>query len=412
MRHTLPVLTSPSRFKLLVCGRRWSKTGCCMLAALRGHGEHRGQFRGAIDGGRIWWVAPDYSQIQTSHIWEDLKRATEKAWVRKLEVDREIILPGGGSITVKSADNEDALRGAGLDGVVVDEAAFIKPEIWQRNLRPMLADKQGWAILPTTPNGKNWIYRLHQRILKGELPNWQTWRSPTRENPLVTTEELESIKREDGSRAFAQEFEAEFTEAEGALFPSWYFEDHVWADRLPDAFDVSGLYSDPSLGKESKQGDWQAIVFAGLAGGKWWIRCWLMKMPPIEFVAEFVRIYREMQPTFAGMESNGFQSVLQPLMQMYCERERIPPIPLVPVVNTVRKELRIQATDPLWEQRLIRLERSADCDLLVEQFQMFPDKSHHDDGPDALHGAIQLVHKQVAMTSQSETINNDDVASV
>lgn len=396
----------------MVCGRRWSKTGSCLLAALRGHGRFRGQYRGAIDGGRIWWVAPDYSQIQSSHVWEDLKRATQSAWTRKLEVDREITLPGGGSVTVKSADNEDSLRGPGLDGLIIDEAAFVKPHVWEKVLRPALADRQGWAILATTPNGKNWIHRLHKRIRNGELADWQTWRSPTRENPLVTAAELESIRVDVGPRAFSQEFEAEFTESEGALFPSHYFEDHIWANQWPSAFEVSGLYGDPSLGKESKQGDFQAIVFAGLCAGCWWIRSWLIKIPPIEFVAEFVRIYHETQPTFVGMEANGFQLVLQPLLQMYCQQKGLPPLPLVPVINSVRKELRIQSTDPLWAQKLIRLERSADCDLLVEQFQMFPDRGHHDDGPDALHGAISLVHRQVSEVRQEEFESETEIAAV
>jgi hypothetical protein len=410
MRHAVPILMAPDRFKLLICGRRWGKTGSGLLAALRGHGAYRGQFRGAIDGARIWWVAPDYSQIQSSKIWDDLKRATQGAWIRKLEVEREIILPGGGSITVKSADNEDALRGPGLDGLIMDEAAFIKPEIWRQILRPALADKQGWAMLATTPNGKNWIHNLHQLVKRGEMPGWGTWRSPTRDNPLVTESELESIKREIGPRAFAQEFEAEFTESEGAIFPASYFENHIWASRWPDAFDVSGLFADPSLGKESKQGDYQAIVFAGLTGGKWWVKAWLMKIPPVEFVAEFVRIHSEMQPTFAGMEANGFQSILQPLMDMYCQQNHIPPIAVVPVINTQRKELRIQSLDPLLARGAIQFLPCEGCELVVEQSQMFPDKSYHDDGPDALHGAISLVHKQIAsINNHQQNAGDSDI---
>jgi hypothetical protein len=74
--HTLPVLLSPSRFKAVLCGRRWGKTATGLQMCLRGHGSFKGQFKGAINGGNIWWVAPDYTQIESSRIWEDLKKAT------------------------------------------------------------------------------------------------------------------------------------------------------------------------------------------------------------------------------------------------------------------------------------------------------------------------------------------------
>ena len=35
--------------------------------------------------------------------------------------NRQIILPGGGEMSVRSADNPDSLRGDGLDFVVLDE---------------------------------------------------------------------------------------------------------------------------------------------------------------------------------------------------------------------------------------------------------------------------------------------------
>ena len=79
-------------------------------------------------------------------IWRNLKHSLRGAWLEKNENERRIVLPGGGSITVKSADNPDSLRGAGLDGVVMDEASFMAREAWTEGIRPALADRQGWAI--------------------------------------------------------------------------------------------------------------------------------------------------------------------------------------------------------------------------------------------------------------------------
>lgn len=406
MSHTLKVLTSPARFKLAICGRRWGKTGCALLASLRGHGAYPGQWRGALNGGRIWWVAPSYPQIQASNIWEDLKRATRDAACKQYggnisEADRVIVLPGGGSITVKSADNPDSLRGPGLDGVVFDEGAFIKEECWTEVIRPALADKNGWGLIITTPNGRNWIHRRYTESIDA-TGDWASWRCPTSENPLVTAKELASIKREIGPRRFAQEHEAAFTEPEGALFPGSYF-DGLWAETWPDAFEVSAMYLDPAMGKRAKRGDFQALAFVGLSGGLLWCEMQLIRVPPTELIAAVHAMYRRLQPTYLGAESNGFQELLQPLAHSWCRERNLPPMPIASVINSTAKEVRIASLDPWLENGHLRVNRDAGGELLIEQLQMYPDKDYHDDGPDALEGAIRLLNMSAGQEAELET---------
>jgi len=85
------------------------------------------------------------------------------AEVRK--VDRQIILPMGGEVTVRSADDPDSLRGEGLDFVVMDECAFMQENAWIEALRPALSDRQGRAMFISTPKGRNWFWRIWQRGL-------------------------------------------------------------------------------------------------------------------------------------------------------------------------------------------------------------------------------------------------------
>ena len=67
---------------------------------------------------------------------------------------------GGGlsEIRAKTADNPVSLLGEGLDWLIVDEAAQLKPAIWNSFLSQRLIDKQGWALLISTPRGKGWFY--------------------------------------------------------------------------------------------------------------------------------------------------------------------------------------------------------------------------------------------------------------
>lgn len=213
--HQLDFLRDKARFKVVCCGRRWGKSLAGLIACIEGHGG----FKGAIEGGHIWWVAPNYKLA--SGIWRSLKTALRFVRMGKNEVERRISLPGNGSITVKSADTPDSLRGAGLDGVVIDEAAFCSEEVWTDVLRPALSDKQGWAIFISTPCGENWFYKLWLQAKDSQ--GWKAWQRPTSDNPKIKPEELEDAKRSLGTTVFNQEFLAHFQANKSGIFKRDWF---------------------------------------------------------------------------------------------------------------------------------------------------------------------------------------------
>jgi hypothetical protein len=87
-------------------------------------------------------------------------------------------------------------------------------------------------------------------------------------------------------------------------------------------------------------------------------------------------------------ESNGFQAVLKDLFDLWCQSNRLMPLPLFMRHHDEKKGVRIQRLDPYLNNQMIRLLRSDGNELLYEQTQMFPDKQWHDDGPDGLEMAI------------------------
>ncbi len=360
------------------------------MAAMVGHGPTAGTLKGAIDGGTIWWVAPNHPQIVSSGIWRDLMRATADCRTAISVVDKRIELPGGGSITVKSADHEDSLRGPGLDGVVMDEAAFIKPEVWTDVIRPALTDKRGWAIFPTTPNGKNWIHKLFLKAKERE--GWEAWQCPSAENPLVSQKELDDVLYEVGPRRFSQEHLAQFTDIEGALFPAHYFDDHIHASYWPSTFELSVIALDASMGADTKHGDYSALAFMGLSGGLLWVEMDLERRPPMKIVEDTYLMAQRYNPQAVVVESNVFQGLFAPLFDQWCQNRSLTPLPLHMLPNVKdKKEIRIQRLDPYLANKEIRFKPCRGCDLTIEQLQMFPDKDWHDDGPDALEMAIRTL---------------------
>jgi phage FluMu gp28-like protein len=128
-----------------------------------------------------------------------------------------IVLPGGGSVRIRSADNPDGLRGEGLDLAVLDECAFIDGDAWREAVRPALSDRQGRALFISTPKGRNWFWDLYQRGVSGE-EGWSSHQFPTSTNPYILPEEIEAAKRDLADLVFRQEFLAEFVDFEGTVF--------------------------------------------------------------------------------------------------------------------------------------------------------------------------------------------------
>ena len=207
------VKDSEARWKILCAGRRFGKTRLgvqlCMEVALK--------------GGRAWWVAPTFSIARVG--WRDIA-ASAKSFPREIEpnvslANMQIDLPNGGSIAVRSADNPQRLRGEGLDYLVMDEAAFVKPEVWQEVLRPTLTERKGSALFISTPIGRNnWFYDLWETA--EEADNWERFKFATTDNPMIDPLEVEAARKEVGSIVFAQEYLAEFVDAgQGMLRPEW-----------------------------------------------------------------------------------------------------------------------------------------------------------------------------------------------
>lgn len=218
---TLPPLHSsqakiaahPARFRIACCGRRWGKSRLAAMLSLKTALEK---------AGRCWWVAPSYAQ--SSMAWRELKALADQIPARVVREDaRRITLPGGGEITMKSADAPEALRGEGLDLVVLDEAAYIPEAVWTDAIRPALSDRKGGALLISTPRGYNWFYDMYQRGQEGRS-DWQSWQYPTSDNPLIAPEEIEAARDTLSSRTFSQEYEAQFVSMEGLLFKRQWFE--------------------------------------------------------------------------------------------------------------------------------------------------------------------------------------------
>jgi len=211
------VLRSDARFKVLACGRRWGKTFFAWMMLL---------ISALKKPGIYWWVAPLYKEL--TPVTRIINGRTPLELIFKRTEDQGVIrylkLVNGSEIRFHSADRADSLRGEGLDGLVIDEAALVKKERWERELRPSLIDKKGWAIFISTPKGRNWFHTLYLRGQDNSAwPDWRSWRQKSYINTIgrggyLDSAEIDAVKRELSELVFQQEIMAEFVEGEGTLF--------------------------------------------------------------------------------------------------------------------------------------------------------------------------------------------------
>lgn len=226
------IMNCEVRFRIVACGRRWGKSEMCAHLALERALEE--------SNSSVWWVAPTYNQSNEygfSKI-KPLLSPDVLADEPKRTKPREISLINDSTISFRSAEREDSLRGGGVDFLVIDEAGSVPDRAWTDELRPTLSDTLGEMIAIGTPKGRGWFYRWFQRGQSADHPDVASWQAPTAQNPHVPDSEIEAAKEGMPDRVFKQEYRAEFVDDTGSVFGD-IREHNVEDYRIPVSVDES-----------------------------------------------------------------------------------------------------------------------------------------------------------------------------
>ena len=143
----------------LVAGRQTGKTffmqNDCVMRALN-NPKHR-----------MFWVSPiqdqankvmkDIEAMFSNHL--ELWNQIVKRYDRKAN---ELYFYNGSFIKFRSADSGDNLRGATLDFIYLDEAAYMKLDFINEVLLPMVTRTNGNVCAASTFNGPNWFYEWYK----------------------------------------------------------------------------------------------------------------------------------------------------------------------------------------------------------------------------------------------------------
>lgn len=248
----------------------------------------------------------------------------------------------------------------------------------------ILSPRSALATLLTSPEEP--YCRFTRRIYRALDESGQSlW--PAR----YSTADLLRQKALMGSAAFNKEKMNDPRDDQGLFQESWLRTYHP-EELAGKSLAVAG-FLDPSLAA-GETGDYKAVVTVGLdqAAGVFYVLDAFIRRVSLDQLVRAVitRNHRHRYLVF-GIEDNLFQRLLLDEFARAAAEARTV-LPVKGVTHRLAKETRLAGLSPLVERGLVRFAPAqGDQSQLIEQLLHFPSPSVHDDGPDALEGAVSLI---------------------
>ncbi len=132
----------------------------------------------------------------------------------------ELHFINGSVIHARSVSHDGKyLRGHAAHRIIVDEAAFIKDDIVNTVIKPMLTDYDGWLILISTPRGRNYFWREYEKgLMSKNTGRHACWRFPSTSNPHISHDYIEEQRQYITDLEFRSEYLAEFIDDQTCVF--------------------------------------------------------------------------------------------------------------------------------------------------------------------------------------------------
>lgn len=278
-------LSDTHRYKVLNWGRRTGKSVAVWEKVV---------LEGMLRQGTYYIIAPTYKQAKSIY-WRDICKTYKGDFMTfneqelavtfdhlsgmeiettagKIIVNHDPDLPPT-RIELKGADNPDSLRGTGICGVVMDEYAFMNDGkyLYDTIVRPALADRNGWAVFISTPNGvQNHFYDLIQSA-KLDPERYFFSHATALDNPYFTNTEFEEARHEYEKEGkldqFNQEWMAEFVNPSQLVYGDFDYDTHVFTN-----LDLVPREGTLNLSIDFGMTDPTAALFIRIDyDGNWWI---------------------------------------------------------------------------------------------------------------------------------------------
>lgn len=211
--HQLEVVRSPARYRVICAGRQVGKSRLLAVLALHQAFSRPGSLTLLVSAG-------DTASKRLLADIASLAQASPLLAGSVVDETSQVVTLSNGS-TIRSVPASAAqIRGWATDLLVIDEAAFIDPEIWRSAEPSVIARAGSRVVLSSSPWGApDHFFRVSWNGgMTAPSDQVESWHWPSSVSPLVDAELLEQIRERETPAYFEREFLALWTDSSGAYF--------------------------------------------------------------------------------------------------------------------------------------------------------------------------------------------------
>lgn len=404
----MEIFQSKARYKIVAAGRRGGKTYLSAVMLLIMGLQNTNKHGYDLSDKRVFYVAPTFDQGKRI-MWDLIKNLGKDVIKSTLENTAVITLTNNRKIEIKGADRPDTLRGVGLGYVVMDEYAFMKADVWDKILRPTLADVKGEALFIGTPDGKNHFFDLYSKAGADTTGVMEAFQFASIDNPTIDPKEIEDARNTLSDAVFRQEFEASFSASGGIIFNEEHFqylseepEEGTWYITV----DPAGYSEIEAVAGSNSNLDETAIACVKVGPYGWYVGDILHGRWGVRKTATTIlRAAQKYKALSIGIEKGALKAAIMPFL--IDEMTRLGTFPHIQEVSHggIKKSNRITwALQGRFEHGRMWFREGADYLRPLEtQLLDFPNPLTHDDLIDAL-----AYVDQVAQTDWDPEEEDDD----
>ena len=416
--HTMRNGEKLCRFRHLVAGRRGGKTLSAAWEVVF-YALHPTQFHLDAHGVEkddplhIWVLTKDYptgmAALMAVRLVLKAAGLTHGVEYKENRGNRWFEFENGSFLQFKTADDPESLRGAGLDLLWMDEAAFITDARPWEVTRPALADKVGLVVSSTTPSGKNWFYDEFWNVKSLENPDVGRVEYWSIDNPYFPKVEWDALIESYHPLLFKQEFCAAFDSMAGKeLHGDWlhYYqsEDIPRVKDDPKKLDLDIFIGiDPAISLSDSADKFAMCVIGITKDGvqAFILDTWLGRIPFPEQLEMIQLWHQKWRPKIIGIESNVYQVAL---VQQSIRLPNLPPI--IPVLGRGKKTERILSMSSVFRIGKVKIRK--DMNDFIDQWLDYDSqiKNPKDDLLDAAEIAIKLAGALLPSMVSEKLIEN------
>lgn len=145
-------------------------------------------------------------------------------------------------IEFKTLHDPSKKVGSGFHGMWIEEAARVRSDAWGLYLFPALGDRRGWAILTTTPLGKDWTFQAIEVPARKGAPEYgvHTWKTTDNIRAPDVIELARIAKRDLPPEHYEREFEANRQAFIGQIYKAFKAHKHTYT-TLPEGLRLARM---------------------------------------------------------------------------------------------------------------------------------------------------------------------------